>query len=201
VSLKIILGIGNPGREHEGTRHNVGFRVVDRIARSTGAEFGRKRFKGLMGEGTFGGTRLLLVKPQTYVNLSGECAREVLDYHEAGLESFLVVTDDVNLPLGGLRFRPRGSSGGHRGLESIIGRLGTDEFPRLRVGVGRPGAQEDDLVGHVLGTFSRDEAELAERAEDRAAEAALEWVRSGPEVCMNLYNRPAEAGDAPQGRP
>lgn len=136
--MKVVLGIGNPGRKYSATRHNVGFRVIDRVAGALGVEVRKRKLKGLLGEGAAEGERLLLVKSQTYVNLTGECARAVLDYFGAGVDSLLVVTDDVNLPLGALRCRGAGSSGGHNGLESVIRHLGTQEFARLRVGVGRP---------------------------------------------------------------
>jgi PTH1 family peptidyl-tRNA hydrolase len=210
--VKIVLGIGNPGREYASTRHNVGWRVADGVAAllSPAAEFRRKRrFKGLLGEGVAhgpgGDERVLLVKPETFVNLSGECARTVADYYRVEAASLLVVADDVNLPLAQIRCRRGGSSGGHKGLESVIRHLGTEAFPRLRVGVGRPrvasgsgdarrgggeaaDSREGGLTGHVLGAFSKEEAPLARRAEERAAEAVMAWVRDGIEVCMDRYN-------------
>lgn len=189
--MKVVLGIGNPGREYAVTRHNIGFRVIDRVAASIGVEVRKRKLKGLLGEGSSGGERLLLVKPQTFVNLSGECARAVIDYFGAGIDSLLVVTDDVNLPLERLRCRRGGSSGGHNGLDSVIQHLGTKDFARLRVGVGRPGAGAEDgeLVGHVLGRFSEEERAVADRAEARAAEAVLVWAESGVEECQNRFNR------------
>ena len=226
--MKVVLGIGNPGRKYEGTRHNVGHRVVDRAAAALGAEMKRRRHGGLVGEaapgGRAGGERVVLVKPATYVNLSGECARAVLDYHGAGPESLLVVADDVNLPLGEIRARRSGSSGGHKGLLSVAAHLGTEEFARLRVGVGRPPAataergtrnaergtvppsprgesgvegEVGDLVGHVLGVFSREERELMDAAEARAAEAAVEWALRGIDACMNRFNGPAPGSGRP----
>jgi PTH1 family peptidyl-tRNA hydrolase len=201
--VKVVLGIGNPGREYAATRHNVGFRVVDRVGTAIGVEVKKRKLKGLVGGGQAGGERMLLVKPQTYVNLSGECARALIDYYDAGVDSLLVVTDDVNLPLGRLRCRRGGSSGGHNGLDSMIQHLGTKDFARLRVGVGRPrrGPEENgedeggELAGHVLGRFSEGERDLAERAEARAAEAVLVWAASGVEECQNRFNRPEdEAG-------
>ena len=192
--MKVVLGIGNPGREYEATRHNVGFRVVDRVAASVGVEVKKRKFKALLGEGMSDGERLLLVKPQTFVNLSGESARAVIDYFGVGVDSLLVVTDDVNLPLGTVRCRPGGSSEGHNGLDSVIQHLGTSEFARLRVGVGRPEAGyeteggEGKLVGHVLGRFSEEEKPVAAQAEAGAAEAVLVWVGSGLEECQNLFN-------------
>jgi len=208
------LGIGNPGREYASTRHNVGWRIADGVAAllEPAAEFRRRRrFKGLLGEGIAhgpgGDERVLLVKSETFVNVSGECARAVADYYRVEAASLLVVADDVNLPLAQIRCRRGGSSGGHKGLESIIRHLGTEAFPRLRVGVGRPrvasgspsgsarrgggegaDSREGGLTGHVLGAFSREEAPLARRAEERAAEAVMAWLRDGIEVCMDRYN-------------
>jgi PTH1 family peptidyl-tRNA hydrolase len=210
--VKVVLGIGNPGRKYTATRHNVGFRVVDRVAASLGTDVRKRRLKGLLGEGSSRGERLLLVKPQTFVNLSGECARAVIDYYGAGIDSLLVVTDDVNLPLGRLRCRRGGSSGGHNGLDSIIQHLGTKDFARLRMGVGRPACAaeaassrrrpetgpEDELVGHVLGRFSEEERHVADEAEARAAEAVLVWAESGVEECQNRFNRPEDPA-GPQG--
>ena len=201
-----MLGIGNPGREYAATRHNVGFRVIDRVGATIAVEVTKRKLKGLLGTGQAGGRRMLLVKPQTYVNLSGECARAVIDYYDVGVDSLLVVTDDVNLPLGRLRCRRGGSSGGHNGLDSMIQHLGTRDFARLRVGVGRPrrgpgGDEEDEggeLAGHVLGRFSDEERAMAERAEASAAEAVLVWAASGVEECQNRFNRSEDQAD-PRG--
>ncbi len=204
--MKVVLGIGNPGREYAATRHNVGFRVIDRVAASLAVEVRKRKFKGLLGEGSSGGERVLLVKPQTFVNLSGECARAVLDYFGAEVDSLLVVTDDVNLSLGRLRCRSGGSSGGHNGLESMVQHLGTRDFARLRVGVGRPETEAGELADHVLGRFSEQERQAADQAESRAADAVLVWARSGIEECQNRFNRPEDvdgphgaAGGAPEG--
>ncbi len=196
--MKVVLGIGNPGREYADTRHNAGFRVIDGVAGLLGrCAFRKKRkFRALVCEGTFaragsGGPdagRVLLMKPETYVNLSGESARVVADYYGVPADSFLAVADDVNLPLGRLRARRGGSSGGHNGLESIARHLGTEDFARLRVGVGRPPGEGRELTGHVLGTWSAGERAEAERAEERAAGAVIEGLEHGIEACMNRYN-------------
>lgn len=196
--MKVVLGIGNPGREYENTRHNTGWRVVDMVAARAGLEHWRRRFSGLAGELTLRGEKVLLLKPETFVNLSGESAREALAYTGAGPEQLLVVADDVNLPLGVLRCRRGGSSGGHKGLESIISCLGTDAFARLRVGVGRPEGSKD-LVSHVLGDFSEEEKAIARRTEERAADAVLEWINSGIEACMNRFNGPVDHAAGGEG--
>ena len=210
-NMKVVLGIGNPGREYAATRHNAGFRVLDLVAGRLPAGGWRRKFRGRVAEGALGGEKVLLVKPGTFVNLSGECAREVLAFHKVEPSDLLVVCDDVNLKMGRLRCRRSGRSGGHHGLDSVAERLGTDAFPRLRVGVGLPwcGGKngrggddgERDLVGHVLSGFAPSEAEAAERAESRAADAVMEWIVRGTESCMNRFNGPEdpEAGDGQEG--
>jgi PTH1 family peptidyl-tRNA hydrolase len=198
--VKVVLGIGNPGREYAATRHNVGFRVVDRVAATLGVDVGRKKFRGRLGEAVVGEERVVLVKPETYVNLSGECARAVLDFYKVDPDSLLVVSDDVNLPLGRLRVRSGGSSGGHHGLESIRSMLGTDRFARLRVGIGNEGTRGGNLVPHVLGKYSEDEAAEAESSEERASAAVLDWLRFGLDACMNCHNGPSPKPGTEDGR-
>ncbi len=219
--MKIVLGVGNPGREYEGTRHNAGYRVLDRVSAALGTEIRRRKFRGLVGDGYAGHDsatsekeHVILVKPQTYVNAAGECARLAVDFYGVPAKSFLAVLDDVDLPLGLVRIRRGGSSGGHNGMRSLIRHLGTEGFARLRVGVGRPDREADGqrqvgarpcprrasarseaaggLVGHVLGAFSMEEVPIVEAAVDLAAEAVLDWALNGVEHCMNEFNRPAE---------
>jgi peptidyl-tRNA hydrolase, PTH1 family len=183
--MKVVLGIGNPGREYEGTRHNVGFDVVDRLAAADRIEVVKRRFDALTGEGTIQGERVLLMKPQTFVNLSGQSARQALDFYKLAPSDVLVVCDDANLPTGRLRFRRDGSSGGHNGLESIIAHLGGEAFPRLRIGIGR---RDDDLVDHVLGRFSKAERAAMEEASIDAMRGIELWIARGIETCMNEFN-------------
>ena len=185
--MKIIVGLGNPGRRYENTRHSLGFRVLDGLAGALACEFKREKHQGLQAQAMVDSEKLLLVKPQTYMNLSGACVAPVTRNAIQSASDLLVVVDDVNLPLGKLRVRAGGSAGGHNGLKSIIERLGTDAFHRLRVGVGdeRDGR---DLAGHVLAKFHPQERPIVEEAVERAVDAVQCWIRSGVERAMSQYN-------------
>ncbi len=182
--MKIIVGLGNPGRRYQNTRHNLGFRTADLIAATVGARFDQEKHQGLIAEAAHAGQRLLLVKPQTYMNASGDCVADVVRRRIHDLGDLLVLSDDVNLPLGKIRLRPAGSDGGHKGLKSIIERLGANEFPRMRMGVGRekPG---DSLVDHVLSRFTPEEQPIVAEMIERAARAALCWVEAGIAQAIN----------------
>ena len=195
--MKAIFGLGNPGPRYAGTRHNIGFAVVDELARRGAVAFEsapadalvakwRQRREGLPGVDTAGGDVVLLVKPLTFMNESGQAVGELARYFKIEVPDLLIVVDDVQLPLGKLRARARGSAGGHNGLKSIIAHLG-DEFPRLRVGVGR-GETRRDLVDHVLSRFETDEREDAGRMTLRAADAAETFLTSGIAAVMNTFN-------------
>jgi PTH1 family peptidyl-tRNA hydrolase len=184
--MKLIVGLGKPGSRYAGTRHYVGYATVDLLAQSPHATRFQSRFQALIAELQEALEKVLLVKPETFMNLSGRCVREVVDYYQIPLEELLVVCDDINLPLGKLRFRPRGSHGGHNGLRDIQNHLGTTEYSRLRIGVGSPG--EGDMVDYVLGRFRPAERAIIEDAVRIAAQAAMVWVERGTEVCMNQYN-------------
>lgn len=184
--MKLVVGIGNPGKDYVGTRHNVGFEVVDTLARSAGSEVRKKKFLALTGEIQVGHERALLLEPQTYVNNSGLAVRQAVDWLHLSAEDLLVVCDDVHLPLGRLRVRPEGSSGGHKGLQSVIDMLGTERFARLRVGIGSGG--EADRVDHVLGRFTAGEREAMEPAIESAARAVSAWIAEGISTCMDQFN-------------
>lgn len=190
--MKMIVGLGNPGRKYEKTRHNVGWEALDRVAEATGIRVNVNRYHGLTGMGLFGGEKLILVKPLTYMNLSGNCVQPLAAYYKIPPEDILVLCDDVNLPLGRLRFRKSGSAGGHNGLKSIIGRLGSDAFPRLRLGVGGP-PEGIDLISHVLMPFFGEDEKKAEELEKTAADAVLCFLKDGPDRVMNEYNKKSEA--------
>lgn len=194
--MKAIFGLGNPGPRYAGTRHNVGFAVVDELARRAAAAFESapadalvakwRRGAGAPGLDSVGGDVVLLVKPLTFMNESGQAVGELARYFKIDVPDLLIVVDEVQLPLGRLRARARGSAGGHNGLKSIIAHLG-DEFPRLRVGVGR-GDDRRDLADHVLSRFELDEREEVERMMSRAADAAETFITSGIAAVMNTYN-------------
>lgn len=183
--MKVVVGLGNPGGQYAGTRHNVGFAVIDSLAASPHAGRFQSRFQAQIAELAAGSHRMLLVKPETFMNLSGHSVRQVLDFYKTPLEDLLVVCDDINLPLGKLRIRARGTHGGHNGLRDIQSHLGTTEYPRLRIGVDRPG---DDAVGHVLSRFRPSERAVIEDAVALAAQAAVLWAEQGVAACMNQYN-------------
>ncbi len=184
--MKVIAGLGNPGTRYKNTRHNAGFWTVDRVAEAAKAEFNREKYHAVVAETTWKSERLLLIKPMTFMNLSGESVARAVRYNNVELCDLLVVVDDVNLELGRIRLRPGGSAGGHNGLKSVIEHLGTDQFPRLRIGVGQ--SKGAVLRDHVLSTFAPDEKAVAEDAAARAAEAALSFVESGIDKAMNAFN-------------
>lgn len=186
--MKVLVGLGNPGPRYRNTRHNAGFMVIDALAERLGTRFGKEKYGGLVAETVRGGQTLMLLKPLTFMNLSGVSVAQATRNKIADFAAdFLVVVDDVNLPLGRLRLRGGGSAGGHNGLKSLIEHLGTQEFARLRIGVGqtKPG---DDLVDHVLSRFAPEEVPEVEKALARAADAVLCFVDEGLERAMNQFN-------------
>ena len=193
--MKLIAGLGNPGTKYRDTRHNVGFEVVDVLARRHGTAFESAPGEALMARVRSVGDGLLILKPLTFMNLSGHAVAELIRYYRIALSDVLVVVDDVNLPLGRLRIRARGSHGGHNGLRSVAGQLGTDEYARLRLGVGR-GDERRDLADHVLARFEADERETIRSAVDRAADAAEMFVTDNIEKVMNSYNRADDTATA-----
>lgn len=184
--MKLVVGLGNPGRKYAGTRHNVGFEVVDALAARHGLEWEGAPAEALIAKWRSAGA--LLVKPLTFMNLSGYAVGELLRYFKVDLADLLVIVDEVQLELGRLRARASGSAGGHNGLKSLIEQLGTDEFARLRLGVGR-GDERRNLADHVLDTFDRDEQPVASEAIARAADAAEVFVSNGLAPMMNKFNR------------
>ncbi len=184
--LKVIVGLGNPGRQYHGTRHNVGYAVVDLLAESPNASRFQSRFQAQVAELVEEGLKLLLVKPETYMNLSGRSVRQLLDFYQLPVEDLLVVCDDINLPLGKLRARARGTHGGHNGLRDIQNHLGTTEYARLRLGVGAP--PEEGAVDYVLGRFRSSERDVIDEAIRTAAQAVIVWANRGIDACMNEFN-------------
>lgn len=184
----LAVFLGNPGPRYEGTRHNAGFMAGDALAKAKGAAINKVRFRALTATVDVGGEKLMLMKPQTYMNLSGEAVSQAVKFYKIPPEHVIVVSDEVSLPIGKLRVRTKGSAGGHNGLKSIIACLGTEEFPRIRIGVGAPPHPDYDMADWVLSTFRNQDAEDMAKAAARAAEAVECYIRSGPERAMNLYN-------------
>lgn len=184
--MKIVVGLGNPGKKYTGTRHNVGFAVIEALAEAPGVGRFQDRFDADLAEWPTDGEKVLLLKPQTFMNLSGRSVRQAIDFYQLEPNDLLVVCDDMALPLGKLRFRARGTHGGHNGLRDVQNHLGTTEYARLRIGVDIP--NEDGAVDHVLGRFRPSERPVIEDAIARAVQGVDLWVRQGIEKCMNQYN-------------
>ena len=189
--MKLIVGLGNPGREYQGTRHNVGFMVLDVLARRHGIHIRSRRNRASVGEGIIAGEKVTLAKPLTFMNLSGEAVSGLVRRYRVKPTDIIMICDDVNLPLGRLRIRAGGSAGGHKGLASVIRSLGTDDFLRIRVGIGSP---ERDMVDYVLSRFGRAERGVVREAVERAADALEVCLADGIEPAMNSFN-PAPASE------
>ena len=191
--MKLIVGLGNPGDEYSETRHNLGFKVTGELARRFGVTFrNHTKWKARSAKARVGDDALLLAQPTTFMNLSGWSVRELMSFHKVVPSEILIVVDDADLPLGRLRLRARGSAGGHNGLKSVIQELGTDQFPRLRIGVGR---QAGELKNHVLGRFDADERPQIEAAVNRAADAAEVFAKESILAAMNRFNAAEPAED------
>jgi PTH1 family peptidyl-tRNA hydrolase len=189
--VKLIIGLGNPGREYSGTRHNVGFAVLGTLAREHGINFDKRCCHSRAGEGRIGEQQVVLAKPQTFMNLSGEAVAALMRKYKVKLGDILVIHDDLDLPLGKVRIRANGSAGGHNGLKSIIGSIGSMEFARLKIGIGRPenaGIERRDVIDHVLSDFDAVDRKIAEEAIDRAVEAVEAIIEQDLETAMNQFN-------------
>ena len=184
----LAVFLGNPGPRYAGTRHNAGFMTADALARKLGVSIKTARFQALTATCEIAGERVLLMKPQTYMNLSGEAVGAAARYYKIEPAHVIVVSDEMSLPVGRIRVKPKGSAGGHNGLKNIIAQLGTEEFPRIRLGVGSPGDRNTDTKDWVLSVFRDKDAEDIAAAADRAAEAVLSYISDGPEKTMNRFN-------------
>lgn len=184
----LVVFLGNPGLKYECTRHNAGFMTADALAKEKGIKINRSRFKALTATVDMGGESVLLMKPQTYMNLSGEAVIQAVKFYKIAPENVIVVSDEMSLPIGKLRIRTKGSAGGHNGLKNIIAHLGTDSFPRIRIGVGAPPHPDYDVADWVLSVFRNKDAEEMAEAVKRAAEAVECYVLHGPERAMNRFN-------------
>ena len=191
IPMYLIVGLGNPGKQYDMTRHNIGFHTIDYIADKYGAKLTKLKFKAVYGEATISGEKVYLVKPQTYMNLSGDSVGEMAQFYKIPPENIIVINDDISLDVGRIRVRPKGSAGGHNGIKSIIAHLGTQEFPRVKVGVGEKPARMD-LADYVLGHFSKEEQATMDDAVKEAADAVCEIVNVGIAQAMNDHNRKKE---------
>lgn len=186
--MYIIAGLGNPGKEYENTRHNIGFDIIDVIADAYHIDMNEKKFKAIFGKGLIDGTKVILVKPQTYMNLSGESIRQIADYYDCDTtEELIVIHDDISLDVGQIRIRTKGSAGGHNGLKNIILNLGHDGFSRIKVGVGEK-PKGYDLADYVLGHFTKEDRETLKISAEHAAEAVKMLLSGNPDGAMNKFN-------------
>ena len=185
--MYIIAGLGNPTKEYEGTRHNVGFDVIDRLSERYNIDVTMEKHRALIGKGMIAGQKVILVKPQTYMNLSGEAVHEAAQFYKIPADHVLVIYDDVSLPVGKLRVRPTGSAGGHNGLKSIIACLGSENFPRIKIGTGAPG-EGGDMIDWVIGVPSQAERKVLVESFQRAIEAAECIIEHGCQKAMNDFN-------------
>ncbi len=186
--LWMIVGLGNPGARYQRNRHNIGYQIVDELARAHQLSFSKRKFKASLAEGRIAGQRVLLVKPETYMNLSGEAVQPLVAYFKLELSHLLVVYDDMDLPLGKIRLRPAGGAGGHNGMKSLIQRLGSNTFARLRVGIDRPPGRMDPAA-YVLQNFSAAEEEVMVQVRDQACRAIETWLSKGLDAAMNEFNQ------------
>lgn len=198
--IYLIAGLGNPGARYENTRHNVGFHVVERLAQRHGLRFDKTEHRAQTASGTILGRRVLLAKPMTFMNVSGDAVQPLVSFYKIPHDHILIVADDIDIPLGTLRLRAKGSSGGQNGLKHILQRLGTQAIARARFGVGRPPGRKD-AAAHVLAPFKGDEAILAEEVTDRAVQAVETWLTDGIEIAMTRCNGSVEDIAAAKDKP
>lgn len=185
--MKLIVGLGNPGSKYENTRHNIGFRVIDEIAKTLNIPLKQEKYKGVFGFETINGEKVFLLKPLTYMNLSGESVRPLMDFYKISIEDVVVIYDDLDIPPGKIRLRQKGGHGGHNGIKSLLAHLGTDTFKRIRIGVGRP-EPGVAVANYVLGAFRAEEREEVEASVDQAVKACESWLTQDFLKVMNTFN-------------
>lgn len=187
IEVKLVVGLGNPGEKYAGTRHNIGFDCIDYCAKEMYLELNEAKFKGVFGKGMVSGEKVILLKPLTFMNLSGESVRPLMDYYDIKIEDLVVIYDDMDLPTGKIRLRQKGSAGGHNGIKSLIAHLGTQEFNRIRVGVDRP-QNGESVINHVLGTYRPDERDAVSESILKTSKAVEAWMSKPFLQVMNQFN-------------
>lgn len=185
--MYLIIGLGNPEEEYSKTRHNMGFNTINKLAQKYNIEINKNKFQGLYETAIIEGQKVVLIKPQTYMNLSGNCVKELMDFYKVERENVLVIYDDMDIEPGTIKIRKKGSAGGHNGMKSIIQILGTEEFPRIRIGIGRP-EHNGDEINYVIGAIPEDEIPKLEEGTEKAKEAVIEILKNGIDSAMNKFN-------------
>ena len=185
--MYLIIGLGNPEEEYSQTRHNMGFNTINKLAQKYSIEINKNKFQGLCENAIIEWQKVVLIKPQTYMNLSGNCVKEFVDFYKVESENVLVIYDDMDIEPGQIKIRKKGSAGGHNGMKSIIQMIGTEEFPRIRVGIGRP-EHNGDEINYVIGAIPEDEIPKLEEGTEKAKEAVIEILRNGIDSAMNKFN-------------
>lgn len=185
--MYLIVGLGNPEEEYSKTRHNMGFNTINKIAKQYNIEINKNKFQGLYESAIIEGKKVILVKPQTYMNLSGNCVRDIVNFYKIEMENILIIYDDMDVEPGKIKIRKKGSSGGHNGIKSIIQELGTDEFPRIRIGIGKP-EHKGDEINYVIGAIPEEEIYKLEEGTEKAKQATIEIIKNGIDIAMNKFN-------------
>ena len=190
-NVYIVVGLGNLGKQYDNTRHNIGFDVINHLAKKLSIDVNKLKFKAYIGEGRVGSKKVVLVKPQTYMNLSGESVREIIDWYKIDLDKLIVIYDDVDIDFAKVRVRPKGSSGTHNGMRSIIHQIQSDEFPRIRMGIGRPPARFK-LADFVLGKFTKEEQKDMDESKKHAGKCVESIISDGVDATMNKFNKKSD---------
>lgn len=185
--MYIIVGLGNPEEEYSNTRHNMGFDTINKIAQKYDIKFSKTNFKGIYGTGIIEGEKVILLKPQTYMNLSGESIKEVIDFYKVSTENLIIIYDDIDIEPGIIKLRKTGGPGTHNGMKSVINKIGTEKFPRVRIGIGKP-EYKGDLINYVIGKIPNEDKKILEKSTDLAKDAVIEVIKNGVDIAMNKFN-------------
>ena len=185
--MYIIVGLGNPEPEYSNTRHNMGFDTINKIAKKHNIEFSKTNFKGIYGTGIIEGEKVILLKPQTYMNLSGESVKEIIDFYKLNTDNLIIIYDDIDIEPGIIKLRKTGGPGTHNGMKSVIKEIGTEKFPRVRIGIGKP-ELKGDLINYVIGKIPEEDKKILEKSTDVAKDAVIEIIKNGMDKAMNLFN-------------
>ena len=185
--MYVIVGLGNPEPEYSNTRHNMGFDTINKIAKKYNIEFSKTNFKGIYGTGIIEGEKVILLKPQTYMNLSGESVKKIIDFYKLNTDNLIIIYDDIDIEPGIIKLRKTGGPGTHNGMKSVIKEIGTEKFPRVRVGIGKP-EHKGDLINYVIGKIPEEDKKILEKSTDVAKDAVIEIIKNGMDKAMNLFN-------------